>query len=783
MAESITNENVSQTLQNDENVVRTDGAEVGSHSGLDRNTTMNKGVVYPIIRINDHYCSANEIVSFSIESGYFKDYNDYKNYNHIVQGFVPTMSLILKTTAPDLLKLNAIKCGDICAVFCSSGGGLVKSYRGDFIITSAVCSEKPTERVDIPVTFIIKGELNIPSLRNEQEKFNFNGTTRDAIIDAANKLGLGFFFCDPEDTDDYQGWQCTTNLLEYVEDVAAHSWKEFNAFYDCWIDPRYGISFLNINKLLGEDGFDEPLDLTPFVNTINSTLGIDGKKGHPTEQDKKDHPRPQTKLLTNIPRDDEAGSPFYIKSWNLINRASEICNAIGINSTSSMTIDNPGMEAEVNAVDMNYSIPINQTKLQNGFFILIGPGVNLTYTQADQVATEQSYVKNSYTIKGGEITEAMSNDDAEQMKATGGNMYSSGNTNRFYDAAYEHNMRNNLQLQKQILAVECQGLNLAVMRGEKIPVLIMDNDRLQASARIGNANANSLQYFLYELACGWYIIDGIIWEWSKDDHSQGTTLWKTKMKLVRREWPIPGKVYDGMDTVATEIVANNNEETTNNNYSATQATDSPNESSSTSTSDEAVIVEDGDNVGGDVPLTGLSSKLKEIYMLIADVAKVKLVSAKRWAVDENGKRTNGNAYVTKNGLYKCMNAKGDIMYFTTNNSMHLYGQAFDIINGSGESFEGILQKVAMDNNIIKCMINAGVAMCIESTTDDSGVATQHYHVGTENAIQKAWWDSVLALNGSNLDGITRTSIEQWARYNAMNRATEIKRNIIEETSN
>ena len=101
-----------------------------------------------------------------------------------------------------------------------------------------------------------------------------------------------------------------------------------------------------------------------------------------------------------------------------------------------MNIDNPGVDTQNSDVDMNYSIPINNTKLQNGFFVLIGPGVNLTYTQADQIDPNQSFVKNSYKIGGGTITEVMSNDDADMMQSTGGNMYSSGNTNRFYDAGW-----------------------------------------------------------------------------------------------------------------------------------------------------------------------------------------------------------------------------------------------------------------------------------------------------------------------------------------------------------
>ena len=65
-----------------------------------------------------------------------------------------------------------------------------------------------------------------------------------------------------------------------------------------------------------------------------------------------------------------------------------------------------------------------------------------------------SFVKNSYKVMGGGITEVMSNDDATLLEANGNNMMSSGNTNRFYEPGFYHNMRNLLQLQKQYTEVE-----------------------------------------------------------------------------------------------------------------------------------------------------------------------------------------------------------------------------------------------------------------------------------------------------------------------------------------
>ena len=78
-------------------------------------------------------------------------------------------------------------------------------------------------------------------------------------------------------------------------------------------------------------------------------------------------------------KEDDAVTPFYVKHWNIVNRAGEIANEIGVNAQQSYCVDNPGVTTENMQIDMDYSIPINMKKLQNGFFVLIGPGVNLTY--------------------------------------------------------------------------------------------------------------------------------------------------------------------------------------------------------------------------------------------------------------------------------------------------------------------------------------------------------------------------------------------------------------------
>lgn len=368
----------------------------------------------------------------------------------------------------------------------------------------------------------------------------------------------------------------------------------------------------------------------------------------------------------------------------------------------------------------------------------------MTYTQADQVAPEQSFVKNSYKVDSAGIVEVMSDGDSDQMRQTGNNMLSSGNTNKFYDAAFEHNMRNNLQLQKQITEVELQGLNLAIMRGEKIPVVIVDHDKLNSAVRAGNYTMSDVEYSMYEMASGWYIIDGIKWQWSPRGNSNGTTWWSTDVKLVRREWPIPGKsksmttgdTVNLMNTInpnsaenlqqastlsAVQKTSGMNNPTNNGGSNplsnilggSSSNTPSPNEStsggsrsgtsssssrSSTGTSAKTKLkVSSEDESGADMPLTGLKPELKNVYRGLQTICpNINIVSARRWAVDEQGNRQEGNAFVKKNGLYKCCNAKGEIMYFKENNSRHMYGEAIDIINKQGQDFNAIVKTIMND---------------------------------------------------------------------------------------
>ena len=196
------------------------------------------GKTYPLIRINDHYFSADEIKYFEVSCF----------------GFLPTMTLKVETVAKDLVKENIIKEGDRCSVFFSMDHKHIAPLRADFLIKSCYTNTIRANGINTRgYKFYIKGELYIP-LFHSNLNYTFTGTSKDALRDVAKKLGLGFCFSDEMNTNDTQIWQCApfeeNGIEDFIKEVTSHAWSDMNAFYDSWIDPRYALTFVNVNTIL-----------------------------------------------------------------------------------------------------------------------------------------------------------------------------------------------------------------------------------------------------------------------------------------------------------------------------------------------------------------------------------------------------------------------------------------------------------------------------------------------------------------------------------------------------
>lgn len=571
------------------------------------------GKNFPLIKINGDKINENELVACEIDC----------------TGFLPKIYLSLATTSKQWTSGSTPKEGDIINVFMQPTEAAYRSMRIDFIIKNNDTNVKAQWTTGITGEKIhFQGELYIPKWYNNAENANaYTGTSRDTLVTVAKQLNLGFFFNDEENTRDYQNWVCTSSIGKpesdektaeflstqeyspgksavqyFIQHVTQHAYKNFISFYNSWIDIRYGLTFINVNKQLGEDGLDEKIDIVPFQKVLTVNTGLDPASKKTAKEQKKDAKEgktaPQPKLLTNINGDAQSVSPFFVLKYRSYSRAREITDIIGIDKVLNYSENG---SCNMDDIEFKFSIPYNETKLKNGFYMLIGPGENPAYKQGDIL---KSYVSNNKVVSGGQLADVMANKDEETMKQTGTNMYNSGNHNRFYKIAYEHNRINNLQLQKKVVEMTLNGLNFAIMRGEKIPALIVDHDKLNQAMRVHIEHL--IQRGLSEEFSGWFIVDGIKYIWKNSYGTGMGTPWRTELKLVRREWPIPGEsafpytsddirkseIADGLD-----IIVDNSGES-----GSVKESIKPNKASKLDS-----------QTGGDVPTDGLASFMLTLW--------------------------------------------------------------------------------------------------------------------------------------------------------------------------
>lgn len=735
---------ISSDLQTGETAIAVEGGEIQGETQANDNSTvtgttspkpeqpgnkasattgdvvLSAGISYPLIRINDHYFSPQEIISFELAT----------------VNFVPTVDFRFRIKSPEMLKDNIVKDGDILAVFMAPTQAMYKSLRCDFIITQCDSPEVSAGDIGKAYEFHVYGELYIPDLYNANMTWAFSGSSRDALIYASEQLKLCFYFNDKENTNDAQMWYCTTNMdeeqtrpsnvKEFIQDVATHAYKNFESFYDCWIDPRYGISFININKQLGETGPDEKIDIVPYQSAILSHREQDNKRGTQTETELKeavgrDAVRPQGKIITNVSSDEEANSPFFAISFKEVNRAGEISRIMGVNISQAFTVGNHSTgEDAPQQFTMNYSIPYNEWKLQHGFYMLIGPGKNESYVPGDSYT---DFVHKNTQKQGGAVADIQADSDSESILANEDNMLATGAVNKFYDAAVEHNRINNLQLQKKYVDVELNGANFAIMRGEKIPALIIDTDR--AGQILDLSKENIVKNLIYENMSGWFIIDSIRWVFSADQPAKYGTNWRTWVRLIRREWPISGKSIcpDAVPDSSTSGPEIKNEIGAGNIVESTETPVPPVTDTSTggapgspgsSGEDDEDGAQSGAGTGKEaVPTTGLNEPVLAVWNVIKKVIpETTLVRGRWYAADKDKKKFSfgGPPWIlSPAGNYCVLDENMNYMEVNTEYIQRFYGDALNIKYNAGTA-EDLLYTIMDSEEILNAVYNYGVAV-------------------------------------------------------------------------
>lgn len=468
------------------------------------------GLSYPMIRINDVILAKKNLNSMTIS----------------MSGFIPTIRLTIINDNSSFIYRNLPKDGDIVSLYIRTDTAALSYLRDDFIITTCTVSNGSTGTPQSKVN--ITGKLFIPAFDSQNITDGITGTSKFVIKETAKSFGLGFSFNDFDDTNDFQTWiRCRETSESFISAITRHSWKDEISFYKTWVDLYYNLCFVNVNKFLLSGQNTEDVDLTYATNILNLYNQI-------KNDDSIENAKFTVKILSNS--QEFRRSPFYIKNWSPVNMSSTISLNKGYSTKTYSFVHNQDIIniADSDCFEILNNIPAYDQNKIDSHILLRGRS---RYEKGKNPDTEQARVNYDYVntynnILWTGIEYAMS--DGDENKSP--NKWS-GNVHKNFNRAPYHNSQNLSELNKLYLNVTCEGLNLQIMKGERIPVfIIFDNtlDNMMYNATSDNDQKRIINRFY----SGYYIVDSVEYDYNPNKKDQ-ISPYTTNFVLKRREWPTP----------------------------------------------------------------------------------------------------------------------------------------------------------------------------------------------------------------------------------------------------
>ncbi|MGL5691962.1 MAG: hypothetical protein ACRDD8_14230 [Bacteroidales bacterium] len=470
------------------------------------------GIETPLIRINNQILSEREIMSLYIDC----------------TDFIPKIELKSVFLYERFLLLNQIKDGDIISLAIRSQSDSLKIIRNDYIITNAYVSDRISSAshegdttTPYMITFI--GELFIPNIDSENLDLSHLGTTFETVQETAKKLNLGFCAND-ENTSDKQVWlNYNTSPRAFLQKLKENSWKDADSFFDIWIDVYYNINYINVNKQLTSS--EESLQYGALLKAVdtNFTHGANTNKSETVIF---------PKFLSNHTMLD--GTSSYISKWHMENNSSHITSTYGALVNCNL-LEHNKLNYDKSNSKVYWSLAIepayDKSKLAS-HIILRGRCKYDKDIHIDEMARANHNAVEMYHKQawlGVQYTCTNTSDSVEKWN---------GNQHMNYKRAYVHNLLNLKELDKLNTYVTVLGVNTNMLRGDKIPIMLLNS----SMEHVQNKPTNHEQFSnVNRFASGWYYIKGYRISWINDDTSM-TSRFNETFVLTRREWTTPEEI-------------------------------------------------------------------------------------------------------------------------------------------------------------------------------------------------------------------------------------------------
>ena len=344
----------------------------------------------------------------------------------------------------------------------------------------------------------------------------------EALKLIAKDLGLGFVTNETE-TNDKQLWLCPNiTMIRHINNIVEKSYKDENSFFDWWIDIYYCLNFINVNKMLLKS--EDKIDVAAYLSNVDKGFNFGIKTGQ-------ENTNPMVKMFTNV--QNFKNTPFYINNYKVINNSIPITFNFGTSMYCEFFEHNDVLYQNNEQLYRNLKVDTlyDETKVKT-HILLKGRAKYDKNNNPDELALA-NYNYNDLYKKfpwlGVQYTNSFPDKDIKEWN---------GNCHKNYYLAHIQNVFNLAELEKLNLEIETIGWNGNVIKGEKVPVYLVEKDSLQAhSIKKDNKDPN---YFKINFYSGWFYVKSFELYWEKIDNPNNMlSKFRQIFTLTRREWPAP----------------------------------------------------------------------------------------------------------------------------------------------------------------------------------------------------------------------------------------------------
>jgi hypothetical protein len=485
-----------------------DGEEAEKETNVNNNAqtvqqTSMEGGVFPMLQIGSIKVSQDAIDGMTLR----------------LNSFIPTAIFEVIDIDNKLTDISYPLDGDVVSLYIRPRP--IEEYRPiriDFDIEGI--SSLPKEG-STPASYTFRCVMKVPLLTADVLQGFASGNSFDHLIECAEGLGLGFA-SNEEGTDDQMARICAQqSRREFISQTTVSAYKDDDSFFTSYIDTHYYLCMVNINKQFSEIDEMEPVSVSQIVQNelqVGSTADPVGPSA--------------TLRLSN--GQDVSGTDMHIKSYNLINKSGDVWM-------------NNGYARDLRYLNLNENNAGGENAGLEKF--LITP-LNTPGTEGEKIPLrgriDEDFWRENNTVK------YLGKQPSEEFENVHGN----------YMYAIASNFGNTQEIGKMVMEIELAVINWSLYRYQRIPVLIytegaINNKNLQnRDEQLGEneqpkngddevdaegpANYDEPnQQVKNEFLSGYYVISEMTYKYNKESGNLTQNL-----RLLRREWPIPGKLKD-----------------------------------------------------------------------------------------------------------------------------------------------------------------------------------------------------------------------------------------------